>query len=367
MATVGTALVGGAALAGGSTTTLRDRSGVSLGDAAFDREDVAVVWREPLAGGPSVRIRTSDAAGTVFAATELVVEDARQPSVDICAHQVFVAYAKDYGASITGRWAIDLRTRPVSATGFTGAAVSSGEFLARDPDIACAGGRPFAAWIELRPGGERVLVTDSLRGSLAFDVPIDLGAASPDGTAPVVAGVNHWGYVAWTSGDDVRFKRFRVGSGPGFALTPYADRRLGSGTGARPASLPVIAADGARVVVAWTRCGDTQARVSNDSGATWGPVRTLRHGACGSESGSVPTGAAILGDRIAVTLANIGPDSERVVRTRNGFASFTDTRLGDGADLELFGYVTFPEAIGWASVRDQGPKLTYRRLGNTAP
>ena len=132
MATVGTALVGGAALAGGSTTTLRDRSGVSLGDAAFDREDVAVVWREPLAGGPSVRIRTSDAAGTVFAATELVVEDARQPSVDICAHQVFVAYAKDYGASITGRWAIDLRTRPVSATGFTGAAVSSGEFLARD-------------------------------------------------------------------------------------------------------------------------------------------------------------------------------------------------------------------------------------------
>lgn len=362
----GTVMLTGATLAGGDIT-LRNRTGVTLGDAAFDREEVAVVWREPLGGVPVVRIRTSDAAGTVFAPTELVIDHARQPSVDLCASQVFVAYARDYGDGIPGRWAIDLRTRAVSATGFTGAGVSSGLYRARDPDVACAGGRLFVAWVEQQPGGERVRITDSLRSSLAFEPSIDLGAASPDRAAPVVAGVNHWGYVAWTSGNDVRFKRFGVGSGPGFVLTPYADRRLADGTGARPASLPVIAADGPRVVVAWTRCGDTQARVSNDSGATWGPARTLRTGTCGSESGSYPTGAAILADRIAVTVATIGPSAERVVRTRNGFASFTDTRLGGGADLELFGYVTFPEAIGWASVQDAGSRLRYRPLGNTAP
>jgi len=363
----GTTVLGGAALAGGDTT-LRDRTGVTLGDAAFDREDVGVVWREPLGGAPAVYVRTSEAAGTVFAPSELVIDNARQPSVELCANRVFVAYARDYGDGVPGRWAIDLRTRAVSATGFTGAAVSSGQYLARDPDVACASGRLFAAWVEQRPGGARTLVSDSLRASLSFDMPIDLGAASEDRSPPVVAGVGRWAYVAWRVGNDIKVKRFGVGPGPAFALTAYGDTIVGDGTLARPVTYPVIAAYGPRVVVAWTRCGHTQARVSTDHGATWGPVRTLVRGACGSEAGAFPTGAAIHGDRIAVTVVTtFGATASRVVRTRNGFASFTDTLLSDPVDLELFGYVTFPEAIGWASVRDRGSRLTYRPLGNTAP
>jgi hypothetical protein len=132
---------------------------------------------------------------------------------------------------------------------------------------------------------------------------------------------------------------------------------------------PVIAADETRVVVAWERCGDTLARVSTDRGATWGPVRLVRDGPCGAEVGSSPTGVAIIGNRIAITYAWTTPtvDQERLVRSTTNLASFTDVRLGTDADLQLFGWVVFPEAIGWQSARDVGNRLRYLIHGNTDP
>lgn len=360
------------AAAGGSTTTLRNATGVSLQDAEFERENVAVVWQEPGESGQVVWVRTSTGAGTVFAPRELVARRARQASVDICGSSMFVAYAEDRrDGTNPNRWLIELATRGVSFTGFAYAGVSFGTGLARFPDVACAQRRLFVAWVERIGGDDRVRLAHALRSDLAFGAAIDLGLAPDpvDFSPPVVAAAGRFGYVAWQSGNAIRFRRWRTGIAPPYAPTAFAALTVGPGSSAKPAQHPIIGAEGDKVVVAWTRCADLFARVSIDRGASWGPIRKLADHPCPGEIGAYPNNVDIFGGSIAIEYSFIGPagDKERVITSSSDLAGRTNTLLGSGADLQLFGYVTFPEAIGWQSARDVGPRLTYLLLGNTDP
>ena len=106
---------------------------------------------------------------------------------------------------------------------------------------------------------------------------------------------------------------------------------IGPGTQNNPAFQPVIAAEGNKVAVAWMTCNAVVARVSNDKGQTWGPIRTLvEHAACDGDFIAAPNSIAIRGNRIAVEYTSFGifgDGEENLIRTTNDFASFSDDEI----------------------------------------
>ena len=82
--------------------------------------------------------------------------------------------------------------------------------------------------------------------------------------------------------------------------------------------------------MAWFRCNAIYARVSNDRGAHWGPVRKLlQHQACTGDFGADPRSIAIHGSKIVVTYLAFGlgsPGWVGVFRTSDDFATHTTRR-----------------------------------------
>ena len=310
----------------GPPTTLRSANGVELQDADFSKRNVAVAWQEPGSGGPRVRIRTSVASGNAFGPIT-TFPDARHAAVDICATELHAVYAAKSGSST---WGILQAVGSVDTTGFVVSPVSGGAGVARFPDVACAGGRVFVSWYQKEGANDRLLIAHAKRSGGVFSAPIDLGV--DDGTffersnSLAVAGVPGTAYAAFTRSDgQLRFKRWTIGPGPGFAVTPHSTHVIGSGITSNKAADTVIAAAGDKVAVAWFRCNAIYARVSNDRGAHWGPVRKLiQHQACTGDFGAIPMSIAIHGNKIVVTYLAFGlgsPGWVGVFRTADDFAT----------------------------------------------
>jgi hypothetical protein len=350
----------------GPATTLRDANGVELQDADFSRRNVVVTWQEPGSGGPKVRIRRSVDSGSSFGPT-ISVTDARQASVDICGPSLLVAaWARMYGP---GNWVIEEAFIDNSTMSVGVVNISAG--VQRFPDIACAGGRKFVTWYQKEGANDRLQVAHALRTGAAFSAPIDLGV--DDGSffgranSLAVAGVPGAAYVAFTRSDgQLRFKRWSIGSGPDFAVTPHAGHVIGSGIASNPAADTVIAADGDKVAVAWFKCNAIYARVSNDRGAHWGPVRKLlTHQACTGDFGADPRSIAIHGGKIVVAYLAFGlgsPGWVGVIRTSNDFATHTDETIAHtGQNEHLVGFVKAGGIYRLAGAFDSGDSVRFRR------
>ncbi len=104
-----------------------------------------------------------------------------------------------------------------------------------------------------------------------MDYAVDLGPARLDGGI-TVAGSNTMAYAGWFKGDHFRFKRFSVGSGPHYAVTPHPTVTLFDATAAWQ---PVLAANGSTVVLAYTENQDLWVRISTNTGASFGPAHRL--------------------------------------------------------------------------------------------
>ena len=141
---------------------------------------------------------------------------------------------------------------------------------------------------------------------------------------------------------------------------------IGPGTPSNPAFQPVIAAAGNKVAVAWMTCDAVVARVSNDKGVTWGPIRTLiEHAACDGDFIAAPNSIAIRGSRIALeyTAAGIfGDGEENLIRTTNNFASFSDDQISShGRFSDVVGYLTVGGHVKLAEAFQGNDKIRFRR------
>jgi hypothetical protein len=356
------------AISWGPPTTLRSANGVELQDADFSKHNVAVAWQEPGSGGPRVRVRSSVTSGNAFDPTT-TFELARQAALDICAgselHLVFA------GQTGTSTWGIQHASGIVGSTGFAVGTVSGGAGVARFPDVACAGGRLFASWYQKQGAVDHLLVANALRDGGAFGASVDLGLDESDffgrNNSLALAGVPGTAYVAFSRSDgELRFKRWSIGPGPGFAVTPHATHVIAPGTMSNSASDTVIAAAGDKVAVAWFRCNAIYARVSNDRGAHWGPVRKLlSHQACTGDFGADPRSIAIHGGKIVVTYLAFGlgsPGWVGVIRTADDFATHTDeTIVHTGHNEHLVGFVKAGGIYRLAAAFDPGDSVRFRR------
>jgi hypothetical protein len=128
----------------------------------------------------------------------------------------------------------------------------------------------------------------------------------------------------------------------------------------------VIDAEGSKVAVAWFRCNALYARVSNDHGQTWGPIRKLLDTAsCDGDFAASPNSIAIEGNRIAVTYSAasaFGGGWIGLFRTTTDFASFSDDPITSNFQPEhLVGYIRVNGVTKLAAAFQHPDKVRFRR------
>lgn len=287
-----------AALAGGfgDTATLYEGTGP---DSIVEITDV---FGSPAEGGDSLLIGAHDQIGSD---SSIVIDQwvpdvfldslgqvGQAPRVDMCAGTIGVAFAREVGAARTvhvstmdDRDLLDLD--------------DNGDAFSR-PDIACSHpGRQAISFLRRGDNGLRVwmFTFDATWTDDDLHYALDLGAASK-GSTPAIAATPSAIHVAWKNGTKLRYKRFTVGAGPDFAITPLPTKTLDTSSSLDELRL---AAEGNRVVLAWERGSNVVARVSTDQGSTWKPRATLFRGGGPANADAAVTNADVLGKTIIVS------------------------------------------------------------------
>ncbi len=335
-ALLGGALVlalGGPAMAGGVVAPMPVVAGpgVRFLDAWVANDDLVIAWTAPEDGLDLLRATTAPNGSDLFTPQHVVRGGTSVPAAAAadCAGYAAIAYVAD------GRVSAAFRTA-VGSGAWESFGVTFADPPARGPAIACvAGDRPVVAWVEVDGGTRRVRVAD-LGHAAAYITPPSppdpeplLAGTTAPGRVPSVAGTVTGAWVAWAGGNRVRLARYTAEvDGPG-GLVALGTAVLGRGTARAPIGSPVVAADGARVVVAWGSCGSVRARISTDAGASFGPVRTIRGARCGSAARATLRSVAIDGRRIAIGYGWAGNRPGLYAATsRSGFArGAAQTRL----------------------------------------
>lgn len=348
-------------------TTLRTSNDIALSDADFSNRNVAAAWDEPGPTHREVGIRTSVDSGTAFGPTSFFAES-RQPAVDICGgSELNAVMAHRIGP---GNWFIEHAQGSIDGDAFLTTPVAPSAGVQKFPDVACAGGRIFVSWFERGGSSDELRIAHGLRTGGGFGPPMSLGFDSDTffGRSLAVAGVDGMAYAAYArTGGDLRLARWAVGSGPAFAVTPLGTQIIADATRNDPADDVVIAAAGNKVAVAWFRCDEIQARVSNDRGQTWGPIQTLvQHAACGGDFFAFPTFIDTRGGKIAVTYHAAGiPNFSAVglIRTSNDFVIKRDDFISSGFHFDHFvGFVRVGGANRLAAVfQPDQERVRFRR------
>lgn len=331
-----------------------------VGDIAGAGKRVAVTWTENWSGShpgdePEVMVRASNDRGATWTGILYIEPDeADEPSVAICGRHLFVAYAVDLRSGPYPKWwAIILYHRDLVSNDEWSEQISSSinHTRARFPDVACGGDRVWVSWDDASGGKRHAFLTHSKvgpPGSLSFTPAIDLGRTRPTGGfygGPSVAAVKGRGYVAWGAprsggGSRVRLKRFIVGPGPGFAVTPKAAQTLHSAY--RLDHQPELAAYGTRVAVTYPVSGgtwDSVVRVSNDRGVSFkSPVWLPNPG----DLGGFPMSIAVRGSRIVVIVSEWWEGAAGNARfvSNNGGASFSRTMMNKDKGFRAAAFVT---------------------------
>ena len=343
--------------------TIRERNNLSLNDADFSGSNVAISWQEPTSGAPRIGVATQVEGG--FGPLEFI-SGSRESSVDICGSALYAAWERKVAP---GKWRVVYSDRSIDMNDLHSGIqqVAPGPDTQKLPDIACTNARVFVTWYQPESGGDRMFVAHRLYGD--FSDPIDLGL--DDETfffnSLAVSAVNNAAYTVFQRSDgDLRLKRFTIGAGLAFNVTPHATQVIAPGTINDPASYAVIDAEGSKVAVAWFRCNALYARVSNDRGQTWGPIRKLLDTAsCDGDFAAAPNSIAIDGSKIVVTYSAasaFGGGWIGLFRTNNDFASFSDDMITSNFHPEhLVGYVTVAGVTKLAAAFERPGVIRFRR------
>jgi hypothetical protein len=200
-------------------------------------------------------------------------EGTRGLSLDICGGRIWVGTVVNYPGDDPDDKDVLLTSRTMG--GQAGQAFltdAAGNRTARQVSVACVGNRLLAvAWVETSFGKQRAKLMirslEPLGEPTSVRQVFGLGAALPQNGIAVDAGTDSV-HVAWTAGqkENVLYEAFLIGDGPAPSITRGGDVRLAGGD----ALLPQVATRGQKVVVVYTDAGKVKARVSGDTGTTFG-------------------------------------------------------------------------------------------------
>jgi hypothetical protein len=335
-------------------------------DLATRGGDVAVSTDRIVAGERVVDLASSTNAGATWA-HELVYGSggaARESQATMCAGRAFMVYAVPDGLP-PSEWLLWTYSRDLSSPIVGGQRwTSSG--VARKPDIACVKNvNLVVARFQQQGGGYDLKV--QVKSTVADDPwsqSFDLGSASM-GRGLSVASTASRVYVAWFHGDDLRVRRFSIGSSGHHALTSLDTRTIATlahGTD------PRIGADGDRVVIAYMDKADLKVRRSGDKGVSFGSAKTLLNEPYPSEVAARPTTVAVQGSRVAIGALETSESTGTGIGflSTNGGSSYSQ-QVGHGGGRVLAGLVTVSGNIKYAEAWDQSiaapskPKLFFHR------
>lgn len=341
----GVLLLPGVLLAGGgySTPTVLRTAGAGvdlhLQDVATKGDKVAVGWQEQTPSGPNLYFRRSLDGGASFGPFVTVdTRDSREMRMDICAGFIWSAYALQTPDADPDEWEIVLGGEALEGAGSVGALLTEPfqPNVGRVPDVACVGGRRhIVAWIEAVDLSDRraFIQLRPISGSKEDPPPLyeyDLPAGDQSHIA--VAATKRHAYAAWVRSNQLRIKRFDVGSDPDSLVTAHPTVVLPEDV--FPTGSMHVAAAGSKVVLVYASYAHTYVRVSTDHGATFGPRERLLEGLFASEYGTDGTSLDLRGTQIVVhgSIAfadgpSITVEQHRFVSTNLG-ASWSETALG---------------------------------------
>ena len=349
--------------------SVRSKSTLFLGSADFSATHVAIAWDESASGGRRLGLRTSTNSGTSFGSS-IFLANSENPEVDICdGTSTDLAFQHEVAPDV---WNVQYTRVALGGSSLVTHPVGGGLYSQHDPDVACSDGLASVAWYEsVSEGTDNMYVGYAPRTTGTFGTPIFLG--TNDNTlffgSLAVAAADGYTYAAFTKSDgDLRVRRGSVSGGGSPTVTPLGTQVVGNGSSNNQASGALIAAEGSKVAVVWSRCQGIFARVSNDHGANWGPVRTLfdEFNSCEADAAAGQESVAIRDGRIAVSYgiaSAFGGGENRLIRTGNDFSSFTDDGLGSPFHIvELIGYVTVSGNRKLADAFQKGfDNIRYRR------
>jgi len=350
-------------------TTLRTKTNLFLGSADFLDTRVGIAWDEPAPGGRRVGLRTSMNSGASFASS-IYLSDSINPEVDICdSTNVDLAWQHEIAPDV---WNVQYTSMALGGSSFVTHPVGGGLYSQHDPDVACYANSAAVAWYEsVSEGVDNMYVAYGSRTTGTFATPIYLG--QNDNTlyfgSLAVGAADGYTYAAFAKGDgDLRLRRSTVTGGASPTVSLIGTQVIANGTHNNQASNAKIAAEGSKVVVVWQRCQGIFGRVSNDHGATWGPVRTLfdEFNSCDADAAAGVDSVATRDGRIAVSFgiaSAFGGGENRLIRSSNDFASITDDVLSSSFhQTEIVGFVTVSGNRKLADAFKKGfDSLRYKR------
>jgi hypothetical protein len=286
---------------------------LKLGDIAADDDLLAVVFQER----NHSYLRWSTNYGQTFSPRVALRSGlrAKEPRVAVCDDLIFSASV--WQSDVTRTVGVDYRNIDTSESG----RYSLG--LGQMVDVACLGEVVAVTYVH-----EEHVWLAAHEGSCASpcspQVKMDLGPADLDSPPQITA--DYGGFTAtWiTTGLAIQHFEYDAGSGGEFTLTPSPVQTLMVGKNVRR---PVINSLGQRIVVAYSRDGQTHLRISDDVSETYGP-RIIVSNFCRNcpEGGSHPDSVSVRGSDIVVEVIRAGgvPTAYEMVAfvSRNSGASW---------------------------------------------
>lgn len=310
---------------GPNNTTLK------LGDIASANQ-IAVVFQN----ANKSYLRWSADGGSTFTPRHALRSGlrAKNPRVDACGNLIWAAseWTSDAGQKI-GVDVFDANTGTTKKF-----AVAPGSA----PDVACIGTIVAVTWFN--DGHEFVAVYDGPCIHSCVYYQKDLGAADYDSPARVAATDDGFA-VSWMA-SDVNVEHFAVTNNGAIHVVagPVVPVVPSSGSYS-----PVVAGDGSRVVVAYSRFGQTHMRISEDYGATFGS-RVIVSNYCRNcdDGGSRPMSVDALNGDILVEVLQAGgtpPDfSAQGFLTHNDGGTWLKTPSNRGQKFGVLRGSTLAEA-----------------------
>ncbi len=331
-------------------------------DADLHGPDTAIVWLDeagPDEGLLGLAAFRGGGTGEIYRYT--VEDGVARAAVATCGGAAWMAWFRPLG---DGGGELELARIDIGGNGIERVTIRSGALRVGAIDVDCGAGRIWVAWTE-RTTSWHAFMRSVRIADLARSGTRDLGAA--DRWSISMAATDGRATVAWATGVGLRLKPFTIGRAPTRAVTAGTTRSLIAGGQA-----PMLAMDGRRMVLGYTRNNDAWVRTSTDAGATFSGARKLLENGGEEDGGETPAwfeSLAVDGPRIVATMAAQWPPVPVFTRSHsaNGGATWTVEALDIHA--RLAGFLDTPDGprIGEVKLRTgwwdepMDWRITFRR------
>ena len=318
-------------------------------DLAARGDSVAVSVDATDAGEPVTDLSWSSDGGVTFDDQIVFGPDAaRESQATICHDAAVMAYAAR--VVVGGIWRIETFHADLSDT-IMGSHSWTTTGLSRKPDVACVRDTEEAvAWFQKHGSKYDVHLGAAKPGDDPSPQAFDLGTGSVS-RGLAVASSSSRVYVAWFHGNDLRLRRYSIGSAPNYSL-----HALGTSTIAtlKYGNTPRLGADGDRVILSYMDKADLKVRRSTDRGVSFGGARTLINEPFPSEVGAAPTTVAVKGSRVAIGVVEVNETSGRGLGflSTNGGSSYVKQSTHTGGKT-VAGLVNIGSTYRYAEAWDQ--------------